>query len=143
MRETDKHFLISLVFALGIILFWRGVWHIADITPILRNEFVSFFIGLLILTLSGLIYHEFDPFAKHLTRTSKAIHDAVVDAKREGGYFLRYYDSKLKKQVRMPAHHVKHIEQNVLVVHEGNRESFIPVHRVTRVEKGKKVIWMR
>ncbi len=61
LSKLDKKFLFSLLYAVGVIFLWRGIWGIADLTPILNNFFVSFFIGLLILTITGLIFREFEP----------------------------------------------------------------------------------
>lgn len=37
----------------GMILFWRGVWHTADATPILENSIVSMIVGSILLLLIG------------------------------------------------------------------------------------------
>ena len=44
--------------SIGVILFWRGVWALADGTPILENPWVSLFLGLVILVLSHQFYRE-------------------------------------------------------------------------------------
>jgi len=37
----------------GVVLFWRGVWHSADGIPVLSNSWVSLGVGSLILLLTG------------------------------------------------------------------------------------------
>lgn len=59
VTKRDKDYLLLLIGGSGIILFWRGIWHLADVTPIVENPFVSLFLGLLILTITGFIWREF------------------------------------------------------------------------------------
>ena len=59
VTKRDKEYVTLLVAGTGIVLFWRGVWHLADITPVVENPFVSLFLGLLILTLTGFVWREF------------------------------------------------------------------------------------
>lgn len=59
VTRRDKEYLMFIVAGSGAILFWRGIWHIADITPIVQNPFVSLFLGLLILTVTGFLWREF------------------------------------------------------------------------------------
>jgi len=59
MKRFRKHRIIrALVAGVGIILFWRGVWGLADMTPILSNEFVSIGFGIILLVISGLLMKE-------------------------------------------------------------------------------------
>ena len=43
----------------GIILFWRGIWHTADVIPFLENSFVSIFIGAILLMAMGTLISSF------------------------------------------------------------------------------------
>lgn len=61
LRETDKHFLLSMFIATGMILFWKGLWEGVGSLPVLDNAWVDLFIGAVMLTLSGVIFSEFDP----------------------------------------------------------------------------------
>jgi hypothetical protein len=49
----------ALVGGIGIILFWRGVWHAADELPYIANSWVSIIIGILILLLTGVFVSAF------------------------------------------------------------------------------------
>ena len=44
----------ALVGAVGIVLFWRGVWLIADSIPFLSNPYISLFVSIIILLAIGL-----------------------------------------------------------------------------------------
>jgi len=48
----------ALLAGVGIILFWRGVWGLADAVPIVSNELVSILLGVALLALSGLLMKE-------------------------------------------------------------------------------------
>jgi hypothetical protein len=54
-RALSHHPLIyTFIGGIGIVLFWRGVWIIADKTPFVANEWVSLIISIIILLGSGL-----------------------------------------------------------------------------------------
>ena len=60
--QRDKHFVRNIVIAIGVVLVWRGVWHLADMylfpnNPLLSN-IVSLIVGILILYLpDGSLHH--------------------------------------------------------------------------------------
>ncbi len=59
VTRKDKEYVLLIVAGSGAVLFWRGIWHIADIIPIVQNPFVSLFLGLTILTVTGFLWREF------------------------------------------------------------------------------------
>lgn len=146
MRESDKHFLWSMIGALGLILFWRGVWNGIDILygvnawTWLATPALSFFVGLLILTFSGLLFSQFDP----LGGIEKGIIDKLnmIQTHPERKDFkVTYYDKLKKEDVHINAEDIKHFEKNMLLVHSGGRESFIPIHRIKAIHKKGKIVW--
>ena len=143
LSESDKHFLMSLVYATGIILFWRGIWGIADVVPILSNVYVSFFIGLLILSLTGVIYSQFDPFTQKISKTTKLLHSIIEEAKKGEKYVIHYFDRLTGSHNVIHPHKVKRIEENHLVLEEKGKEVFIPIHRITHIKKDNVVIWKK
>src|SRR3989344_925336 len=101
-REQDKHFLWSLYAAASIILIWKGVWEgiyvLADAyAPALSNPFVFLFIGLAILTLSGLVFKEFDPLGGLEKAVSKVLHTVQVHPRRVD-FQVKYFDKNKKKE---------------------------------------------
>ncbi len=50
-----RPFIYAILGGTGVILFWRGVWELADRTPIISNPVVSIFVGLGILAVTGLL----------------------------------------------------------------------------------------
>ncbi|MBI4440880.1 hypothetical protein HY639_01815 [Candidatus Woesearchaeota archaeon] len=59
VTRRDKEYLLLIVAGSGAVLFWRGIWNIADIVPVVQNPFVSLFLGLTILTVTGFLWREF------------------------------------------------------------------------------------
>jgi uncharacterized protein (UPF0248 family) len=141
LRETDKHFLVSMFVATGIILFWKGVWEGPGYLPILENPWVDLFIGALILTVSGMLFSsEYDPLGGIERGTLKMLHSVHHHPKRHE-FLIKYFDSIKKKVMNLEAKHIKHIEKNVIVVHKEGKESFIPIHRVRSVHRKGETIW--
>ncbi len=46
--------LYSFISGIAIVLFWRGIWVLADETPFLSNGFVSVFVSVAVLLVTGL-----------------------------------------------------------------------------------------
>jgi len=146
LRESDKHFLWSLLGAFGIILFWRGIWASIDAfgeipgVEWLATPALSFFIGLVILTFSGLIFQQFDPLGGLEKGTITMLHN-IHTHPRKKEFTVTYYDKLQKKEIHIKAENIKRFEKNVLGIHEGGREIFIPLHRVRAVHQKGKEVW--
>jgi len=140
MRESDKHFLWSLFGATGIIFFWKGIWEGLGSLPVIENVWVSLFLGLLILTFSGMIFREFDPMGGLERGALKMLHHVHGHPHRHE-FTIKYFDSMTKKEVEVSAANLKHIEKNSLCIHEGKQELFIPLHRVRSIHRKGTTIW--
>lgn len=143
LREEDKQFLASLLYATGIILFWRGIWEISYELPLLENVYFVFFVGLFILTITGYMYKEFDVFSEKYKKVMKLINNVAIAAKHGEKHYVYYYDESSKQHHKIEAHKIKKIEHDNIVLEEKGREIFIPLRRVSRVHKGEQVIWKR
>lgn len=51
--------LYALLGGVGVVLFWRGVWHSADEIPILSNSWVSLAVGSGVLLITGIFVSAF------------------------------------------------------------------------------------
>ncbi len=49
----------AVVGGVGIVLFWRGVWHTADMIPFIQNGPVSIAVGTILLLISGIFVSAF------------------------------------------------------------------------------------
>src|SRR3989338_9838408 len=126
MRESDKHFLWSLFGATGIILFWRGVWEGSMEIPILDNVWVSLFLGLVMLTFSGIIFKEFDPLGGLEKSTLKILH-MIHHHPRKKEFSITYHDKISKKNIKMKGEHLHSIEKNIISFHKKGKETFVPI----------------
>ncbi|MBS3122745.1 DUF504 domain-containing protein [Candidatus Woesearchaeota archaeon] len=140
MRESDKHFLWSLYYAVGIILIWKGVWEGIGSLPLLELPFVSLFVGLVMLTFSGLLMREFDPLGGLEKGVQNMLHGIHHHPQKEE-FTISYFDNKKNKEVKIEAHKLKLIEKNVLSFHEHGKEIFIPMHRIRRIHRKGKEVW--
>ncbi len=140
MRERDKHFLLALLSATGIILFWRGIWEGVGALPLLESPWVSLFVGALILTMSGILFSEFDPLGGIERSTMKVLHMMRNHPDRHE-FSIKYLDNARKKVTELSAKSMRHIERNNIIFHQKGREVFIPVHRIRSVHRKGKVIW--
>ncbi len=143
IRESDKHFFLALLVVTGIIFFWRGAWGIMDHLPIIENYVVSLFIGLLIMTFSGVIYREFIPEEEPLTPVVDLVKDIFKHPhERRKKYVIKYYDEIAKMLKEIQHAHIKKVEHNFLVTEENGKEVFIPIHRIKQIHKEGKIIWV-
>lgn len=51
--------LYAVIGGVGIILFWRGVWHTADMIPFIENGPVSIVVGATLLLITGIFVSAF------------------------------------------------------------------------------------
>jgi hypothetical protein len=53
-RLWHHPFFLAFLGGIGVILFWRGIWHLADVTPFLSHPLTSLLVGAVILAATGL-----------------------------------------------------------------------------------------
>jgi len=142
ITERDKQILRALLIGTGIILFWRGVWQIADEIPILSNNYVSLFVGMVILLFSGVIFEEFSA-KENVYIATKFIRSLLrKHPKKKHHNFTVLFHDKLHKKVRkFNLHEIANIEKDMIIIKFKNREFFVPGHRIKKILKGKEVIW--
>ncbi len=138
--ERDKHFLLAMFTATGIILFWKGIWEGVGSLPFLENPWVSLFVGAAMLTLSGIIFSEFDPLGGIERGIHKIIHHVNTHPKRHE-FYIKYHDAVQKKERKIHAKNIIRIEKNIISYLERGREVFIPIHRIRSVHRKGKVVW--
>ncbi len=123
---------------MGVVFFWAGVWDGLGSLPYISNPWISLLIGVVMLTLSGFIFKGTSPiFGGEKTALSEL--RKVHSHPRKHEFHIRYKDRIQRKEVLLQANTLKDIEKEFLVFLQGNKEMFVPVHRVTEIlHKGKR-----
>ncbi len=141
IREEDKLYLHSLFYGIGVILFWRAIWEVSSVMPLLKNSFFTLFVGLAVLTLTGYIFHEFDPLSRKMHSIGKNLNYAVNRAEHGEKIVVYYHDKTARREYPVDAASIKRVEHDIFVYVHGGREFFVPTNRVMSIRKGKQVIW--
>jgi len=142
ISSKDKKYLTALLGATGVIIFWRGLWEGADLIPIVKEPIVSIFIGLAILTFTGVIYEEFYKVEMHVQRGSEALGKIWKRLKKQKDYKIHYLDSITSKVHSFKCSDVVDIENDYVIIKHKKKEFFIPMKRVHAVKhKSGKVVW--
>ncbi len=140
LREQDKHFLWSLYVAIGVIFIWRGIWEGVYEIPYV-NAWTLLFLGLTMLTFSGLIFKEFDPLGG-IEKSTHNMLQFIHNHPTKQNFQINYHDKFLKKELTFPATLIKHIEKDTLIIQDqNNQELFIPLHRITEIKEKGKTYW--
>ncbi|MEW5896211.1 MAG: hypothetical protein AB1668_00830 [Nanoarchaeota archaeon] len=140
LREQDKHFLGTLYFIAAVVFFWKGIWLGWYELPYINNPYAALFVGLAMLTLSGLVFREFDPLGGLARATQQALQQLQEHPQKK--YFqIKYHDKNLKKDLFIDARHLRQVGTNVLIFWSKGREHFIPIHRVKEVLYKGKTYW--
>lgn len=58
-RLSEHPIVYAFIAGTGVILVWRGIWHTADVTPILENGIVSIIVGSILLLITGVYVSAF------------------------------------------------------------------------------------
>lgn len=85
-RLSKKPVIYAMIGAVGIVLFWRGVWLIADETPYLSNPYVSLLVSAVALLISGLFVSFFvgdSILLSGITGEKKIVEKTASELKKE------------------------------------------------------------
>lgn len=127
----------ALFGVLGVVFFWAGVWDGIGSLPYLKYPWVSFLIGIAILSFSGLVLKEFNPLEGTEQRMSGLLHQ-VKSHPQKHHFHVKYYDQVRRGHITFRGDKVKRIEKSFVILHSPRREVFIPLHRVKKIlHKGK------
>lgn len=62
---------------------------------------------------------------------------------KEEEYSIFYFDRIRKVLIKIEYKDIKRVENNFMILERDNEEVNIPLHRIRRVERNKKLIWER
>jgi len=135
--EDAKRYFWYIFGILGTLLFWAGMWDGLGSIGFLKNPFISLVIGLILLSLSGVIFKDANPLwevEKPVKAEAKKVHHHPL--KHE--FHFKYEDHLKKKELTIHAGKLKRVEKEFLVFLDKGKEVFVPLHRVTEIlHKGK------
>ncbi len=57
-------------------------------------------------------------------------------------YSIFYHDRILDRLIPIPYNKIKRVDEGFMVI-DNEEESYIPLHRIKKVEKNSKVVWER
>ena len=100
---------------------------------------VFLFIGFAILTFSGLIFREFDPLGSLEVAVSRKIRKVYTHPKKQE-FKIKYKDQLKKGEITISAGDIKKIERGSLIL-KGQKEVFIPAHRIVEIIHKGKIYW--
>ena len=145
LREQDKHFLWSLYAAVAVIFVWKGLWEgiyeIPYISKYIGNPWVFLFMGLAMLTFSGVIFKEFDPLGGVEKAVSKIMH-FIQNHPHKEDFTIKYFDKNKKQQKSFSGNQLVGFEKGTLLIkHPHGQEIFVPAHRLTEVLYQGKPYW--
>ena len=139
-QEQLKKYFWSLFSIIGVVLFWIGVWEGIGGLPYISNPFISLGVGLLMFTLSGVIFKEFNPL-QSVEKSAQAVLQTLSVHPQKHEFHIKYKDKIKNKEFKFKADKFKKLEKDFLVFLENGKEIFIPVHRVTEVLHKNKTHW--
>ena len=136
--EQIKLYLWYLVGVMGVVFFWAGVWDGLGSLPYLSNPWISLLVGLAMFTLSGVLFKDVAPF----WGTKKTVHSILHHVRTHAQphqFHIQYHDKLTKKDVFLRGDKLHKIEKDFMIIlDEGKKEIFVPVHRIRAVlHKGK------
>ncbi len=145
LHEEDKHFLWSIYSAAAIILTWKGLWvgiyEIPIVSNYVNSPFVFLFLGLTMLTFSGLVFKEFDPLGGMEKAMVNRINEVLVHPQKEQ-FRILYHDKEQKKQIEIPAVSINRLDESAMIVTLPTKEEiFIPIHRIKKIFQNDKIYW--
>ena len=135
--EDVKQYFWYIFGIMGVVFFWAGTWDgLGNLGP-LENPWVSFGVGAVLLSLSGLLFKDANP----LWEPEKAVKTEAKKVHRhpqKHEFHFKYADHIKNKEQVIHAKNLKRVEKEFLVFLDEGKERFVPLHRVTEIlHKGK------
>ncbi len=139
--DETKRYLWYFLGILGIVFFWAGIWDGIGGLLYLKNPWISLIIGLILLSLSKIIFKEANPFGDDSEKTIHQIIKKVRGHPDRHRFHIKYTDHIRGKEQTMGMKNLKELEKNFLVFLDKEKEVFIPLHRITAVTHKGKYHW--
>lgn len=138
--EELKKYFWYLFGVMGVVFFWTGTWDGLGNIGWLQNPLISFIVGAILLSLSGVIFKEANPLweaEKMVKSEAKKVHRHP----QKDEFHFKYQDNIKKKELLIHAGKLNRIEKEFLVFFDEGKEVFVPLHRVTEILRKGKTHW--
>jgi len=135
--EDIKKYFWYLFGIMGVVFFWSGTWDgLGNLGPLV-NPLVSLVVGVVLLSLSGIIFKDANPLWE-MEKPAKAEAKKVHRHPKKHEFHFKYEDKLKNKELLLHAQNLQRIEKEFLVFLDQGKEFFVPLHRVTEIlHKGK------
>ena len=144
LRESDKHFFLALTAVTGAVFFWRGLWELINAIPVLNEPLMSVAVGLLIMTLTGVIYREGVSEEESTTEIADIIHAVFKKADLHRKTTIIHYRDNVTGKLHTIAHaELRGVEHNYLILEKGKKEFFVPLQRVELIKQNGAMLWKK
>jgi len=138
-QEKFNQYFWYLFGVIAVVFFWAGIWDGLGNISYLQNPLISLFAGLFLLGLSRIIFRDANPFGSEGDHPAHPIIRKIKKSDEKHHYDIQYKDQSKSRDLSINAKNLHKIEKNFMIFHEGEREIFIPLKKVTQVlYKGKK-----
>lgn len=138
--EDIKKYFWYLFGIMGIVFFWTGTWDgLGNLGP-LANPLVSLLVGVVLLSLSGVIFKDANPLWE-IEKPVKAEAKKVHRHPQKHEFHFKYEDRLKNKELLVHAQKLQRIEKEFLVFLDQGKEVFVPLHRVTEILHNGKTHW--
>jgi len=142
MQDLKKYF--WFVFGImGVVFFWVGIWDGIGSLPYLSNPPISLAVGLLMFSVSKLIFKDADIFGGEEKKEVQKIIQKVRRHPKKHEFHIKYEDKIKNKEVILKFSKLDDVEKEFLVFLEKGKEIFVPLHRVTEITHKKKTHWKK
>ncbi|PIN75210.1 hypothetical protein COV17_04075 [Candidatus Woesearchaeota archaeon CG10_big_fil_rev_8_21_14_0_10_36_11] len=124
-----KQYFWYLFGIMGVVFFWAGVWDGLGNLYILQNPLISLLVGVVMLTLSGVIFRDTNPLWGKRDKKSSILNKLHTNPNKHL-FDIIYHDKAQNKEINFNAGKLTKIEKGHLVIIEDGKEIFIPKSRV-------------
>ena len=137
-KEFIKRHGWSLLGAIGIITFWRGIWEGASYIPIINNLWVSLLIGLVIITITAYKYSN-----NYALNSCEKIMTMVDKHELKHRFQIHYHDKIENKENILEASKLHLIEKGFARFKNNKGVMFhVPLERIMSIQFDGKPHWI-
>jgi len=141
-KEEIKKYLIYIFGITGVVFFWAGIWDGLGNLSSLANPVISFIVGIILMTIGGIIFKESSPF---WTKGDKreGLLKKIRRHPQKHEFEVKYHDRFLGKELLFAGKHLKDVEKGFVVLINQSEEIFVPLERITEIKHKGKTKWKK